>query len=255
MLRRFDAVVRSNLHLYGFLRSGAVFVCRYFLLEEGFSILKWISPNQDTVAIDVGSNDGTSIAMIHQLHPTRLIHSFDPVIPPKTRQSNSRFHNVALSDRNGQLNLFVPEIHNLKLTQYSSTSKEKIISQLIEDFRIKDDDIKFSEISSECLTLDSFKLNPFFLKIDVEGQEDLVLVGSRQTIEISKPIILVEIQTIKKYEQISKLMTSLDYFNLEWPQKSKTKNLKLLGTFRAAQNNYVWLPKNNSENWHFTRFK
>lgn len=46
--------------------------------------------------------------------------------------------------------------------------------------------------SVRMITLDSLKLSPDFLKIDVEGLEYDVLIGGKQTIQTHKPVIMVE---------------------------------------------------------------
>lgn len=57
---------------------------------------------------------------------------------------------------------------------------------------------------AELRTLDSFGFrNVSFIKIDVEGFEDQVLDGARQTIQRNRPAILIEIQGGQRYESAS----------------------------------------------------
>lgn len=56
----------------------------------------------------------------------------------------------------------------------------------------------------ELRSLDSFGFrNVSFIKIDVEGYEDHVLDGARQTIRRNRPVILIEIQGGQRYESAS----------------------------------------------------
>lgn len=56
----------------------------------------------------------------------------------------------------------------------------------------------------ELRSLDSFNFrNVSFVKIDVEGFEDQVLDGARQTIQRNRPAILIEIQGGQRYESAS----------------------------------------------------
>ena len=60
---------------------------------------------------------------------------------------------------------------------------------------------------AELRALDSFSFrNVSFIKIDVEGYEDHVLDGARETIQRNRPVILIEIQGGKTYETASPAM-------------------------------------------------
>ena len=52
--------------------------------------------------------------------------------------------------------------------------------------------LKIEKITVEIKTLDSFQLKPEFIKIDVEGFEYQVLLGSEETIKKNRPILLIE---------------------------------------------------------------
>ena len=252
MIRSLDSLIRSNLWVYDQLRKRAVFLCRYFLLEEGFSFLRHVDAQNGTVAIDIGSNDGTSIEMIRRLQPDTSIHAFDPIVEPRVAYKYQRvaFHNVALSEFEGELILYVPTIHHLQLTQYSSSDPRKVVSQLLGDFSIEQSEIVLSEVSSRSTRLDSMNLKPYFIKIDVEGHEESVLLGSLQTISRHRPVLLIELQSLEAYKSIEKLMKGMDYFNLRWPQRNQAKRLDEEGTYSRKMNNYLWLPIGTSPNWN-----
>jgi FkbM family methyltransferase len=187
--------------------------------------------------------------MIHKLQPAAPIYSFDPVIPPTKHYENVLFHNIALTDKPGTIKLYIPKVRRWALTQYASTDKEKISAQLMEDFDVLRSEIEFAEKESVSSTLDTFELNPYFIKIDVEGQEELVVKGAISTILESKPILLIEIQSYEAYRSMQRIMDKLDYFNLRWPQSTRSMSLTSTGCYSRKKNNYLWIPKSKSDNW------
>lgn len=245
-----DSSVRTNINLYLIARKTARFICRFVALEDGFNFLKFIRRQEGYIAIDVGSNDGTSIAMIHKYQKASVIHSFDPIQVTPVKSKLVTFHNYGLSESEALLNIFTPKINNNTLTQYSSDNKKQIIEQLKKDFKIKDEALGFSESMVKVTTIDALNLSPYFLKIDVEGHELKVLQGSIKTLIEHKPIILVEIQNLERYEEISKILTGIGYFNLFWPQNSKLKKFEATMGFLPNQNNYIWIPKSDGPSWN-----
>jgi FkbM family methyltransferase len=244
-----DSWVRSNLYLYIVVRKTARFICKFIALEDGFDFLKFIKRSQNYIALDVGSNDGTSIAMIYKYQKESVIHSFDPIQITPVKSKLVTFHNYGLSESEALLNIFTPKINNNTLTQYSSNNKEQIIEQLKIDFKFKNENLSFSESVVKVTTIDTLNLSPYFLKIDVEGHELQVLKGSVKTLIKHKPIVLVEIQNLERYKEISTILTGIGYFNLSWPQNSKLKKFEATMGFLPNQNNYIWIPKSDAPSW------
>lgn len=83
--------------------------------------------------------------------------------------------NIALSDRNGTLSLF--------------TSRKNSNSGSATAFKPEGFDV---ETQVECRTLDSLKLAPTFIKMDVQGAERLVLAGGVDTLARHSPGIMTE---------------------------------------------------------------
>jgi FkbM family methyltransferase len=67
---------------------------------------------------------------------------------------------------------------------------------------------------AEIRTLDSFDLNPQFIKADVEGMETFLLDGARATLKRSSPIIFYERDTIPTpgVPNVEDLLRELGYF-------------------------------------------
>lgn len=67
-------------------------------------------------------------------------------------------------------------------------------------------------IDVEVRTLDSMNIFPVgFMKIDVEGFEEKVLVGGRETILRNKPIMYIEDDRVDKSASLRRYITSLGY--------------------------------------------
>lgn len=103
-------------------------------------------------------------------------------------------------------------------------------------------------------TLDSLKIEPVFIKIDVEGAELSVLRGSMTTLRDSRPIVLVEILSVEIYEEISIFLRQLGYINLRPgfeidEQKAYFENYRFL----PATRNYLWLHPQGSSKWELKK--
>jgi hypothetical protein len=64
-------------------------------------------------------------------------------------------------------------------------------------------------------TLDSYELTDVdFIKIDVDGYEDLLLQGSQETLAINNPVINIEMKSSKRPEVVKvsqKILSDLGY--------------------------------------------
>lgn len=69
------------------------------------------------------------------------------------------------------------------------------------------------ELKCEVLTLDHYQLNPYFIKIDVQGLELQVLEDARKTIEKHQPIILIESANKQTREYLKQF--GYDYYSYE----------------------------------------
>ncbi len=136
---------------------------------------EWVD---NRVALDVGANAGTYAYHLSKL--TDVI-AFEP--NPRFRgrlgrlPRNVRVENVALSDRDGTATFRIPLMTNGSQADGWGTLED--VPGAI-------------SIAVPTRTLDSYNLDPGFIKIDVEGHEESVLYGALQTIRRSKPILLIE---------------------------------------------------------------
>ncbi|MEX2649708.1 MAG: FkbM family methyltransferase [Alphaproteobacteria bacterium] len=140
--------------------------------------------DRDKLALDVGSNIGLyTRAMVGH---AGAVHAFDPNQPLADliarRFPKAKSYNVALSDRCGTSILRFPEgsfsVATIERANPLPTNGRKLV-----------------EMTVQVRTLDSYAFhNVGFVKIDVEGHEEAVLRGAAETIRLSSPHLLIEIE-------------------------------------------------------------
>lgn len=150
-------------------------------LEDEMGLLQQLVP-KNSAALDIGANHGIYAYALSRLSPT--VHCFEPLAEccgyiRDHGAVNITVHNVALSDRAGELELHVPVIGGRAVYTRASLDRP---------------DGPFESRRVEVRTLDSYGLTGVgFIKIDVEGLEASVLRGARRTLETHHPNLLVEI--------------------------------------------------------------
>lgn len=254
--RGLQKFVRQNIYIYIAVRKFAPYICQYFELEDGFSFLSEIQFKSSAVAMDVGSNDGTSISLISKHIKGVRIECFDPVRSPiNLRQTNAQvfFNSFGLSETGGHSTIYIPVVKGTKITQYSSLLKDAMVSQMRHDLSLKEEDIQLVEQDVEFRRMDDLALCPFFIKVDVEGSELNVLRGGRSTLVKNLPIVLVEIQNSEIYDEIASFFKEIDYANYipNTSKKNRWIDVGLNSKFDIRYNNYLWLPNQPSPTWTY----
>jgi FkbM family methyltransferase len=157
-------------------------------------LIKQIVKRNDTV-IDIGANIGYFTILfaklvgnegaVYAFEPTNKYFKFlkDNVLINEL--SNVRIFNKGLSDKNGEMEIFIDDS--------SATIHQPIAS-----------DIKDKEII-RLMTLDEFVVEHDlkainFIKIDIDGHEPFVLDGAINSIRIFKPVIILEISHLHYYK-------------------------------------------------------
>lgn len=166
---------------------------------------------------DIGANIGNSALSVHFVQPTWTVVSFEPntALNPLYDRVRHEFHadgadfhlfNVGLGAAPGDIEFFMPRVGTwnvvgeasfdldhfrdphvaARLSSYSSTGEWKLLRTLLPIVRFDD----YSELKP---ILD--KIGPqddVFVKIDVEGFEENVLIGMTKFIESHKPVFMIE---------------------------------------------------------------
>jgi FkbM family methyltransferase len=203
----------------------------------------------------VGSNDGTSIRMFRRYFPSVKIIAIDPIAIPRFKLENVTLIKSALSEKEGSRTLVTPIVKGKQLTQYSSFYKEKMITQICSDMDLAEAEVSTIVNEVNFNTVDNLEIDPFFIKIDVEGAELEVLKGSLNVINKCNPVILVEIQNGNSYEAIKELLSDYGYINISSDEKSRKliskDSITPFLNFEEGTNNYVWINPSKPVSWYF----
>lgn len=137
-------------------------------------------------SVDAGANKGTYSYFMARL--SQHVYAFEPNpkmfdILKKTASNKITVSPIALSNRSGSATLRVPmSASGGYSNQGASLSATKVSG-------------RFAPVEVATQRLDEFNLkNIGFLKIDVEGFEQEVLEGGRETIGRDKPVLLIEME-------------------------------------------------------------
>jgi len=187
-------------------------------LEVDFDFIPkhhWILNYKFASIIDIGANRGQFAVRFRVLFPEAIIYSFEP-IPEVYAQLSKRFEfdtkfkafNLGLGNQTGTIDFFQNEfsdsssalpMKSLHKENFPNTAKEKQI-----------------QIQVECLdeVMKSISLsNSLLVKIDVQGFEEMVILGGEKTIK-SASVVIVEVSFYELYEDQV-------YFNTIYEQMQK----------------------------------
>jgi FkbM family methyltransferase len=138
----------------------------------------------DAVTVDVGANCGLYTRRLARL--SRQVHAFEPSqqmarLLRRTSARNVSIHEIALSDHDGDAELFIPQgddglVYGLASLEAHADPSAKTVSAQVPIARL--DAVINQDVA--------------FVKIDVEGHELNVLNGAVELLERCQPVFLVE---------------------------------------------------------------
>jgi FkbM family methyltransferase len=168
-------VVRGDTH-------HAVWCMTEGLVHDSFTaqmIRDTITRRNIKVACDIGANIGTLTRAMLDVCP--MVHAFEPYKPAveclRHNCPGAIIHHVALSDSGGMAII---------------NPQSNVSASFIERYDGRDSLDNIVALAS----LDTYRLEPGFIKIDVEGCEVAVLRGGAGTIRTHKPIMLIEVNQL-----------------------------------------------------------
>mgnify|MGYP001387617513 CR=1 FL=1 len=178
--------------------------------KDYYGLIKLVDIKNNRDFIDIGGNIGLSTIGFRQLGFTNRIIIFEPdkeycckkLHNLKKRISNIKLYKFGLSDKEERKTFYQAYFLGIKMHFLSSFDKKylkRIIYQVYYTFR------NLFKIKKQKLSLKKFdklniKVDPVFIKIDVEGFDHKVISGMLKTIKKYKPIILVELNKENFYQ-------------------------------------------------------
>jgi FkbM family methyltransferase len=158
----------------------------YFSGEPELRLLKQLCP-AGCVAVDAGANIGVYSYFLRKIAATVYAYEPNPELAAQLNRSlpGVRVRNVALSDREGFLQLHVP-VGPDNGTLHELASVAGHLTGPTVDYTV------------QTVTLDAEKLaNVGFIKVDVEQHEREVLRGSVDTLRRCRPVVMVEVYPLR----------------------------------------------------------
>ena len=199
--------------------------------KEFYHLLKFINHNNSIKCIDIGSNYGQSIISLSSIFKKISITSFEPLIQCKTTLLNLKkilkfvcpymdldLNFVGLGSENKDEIFYTPVSNKGASFDQEGTFKREIfnnkdtIKRIPSNFNLEKNVIKIK-------ILDDYNLKPDLIKIDVQGYEYEVILGSLETIKNSKPIIFIEIN-LESFDRVQNLLSKLDYKFLKYNENA-----------------------------------
>jgi len=162
---------------------------------------KWIQNMNIRTVIDVGAHKGESALQFHKLFPDARIFSFEPIHDcfielnsTMKNVPNFRSFNLALAENKGKLTIhrseFSPSSSLLKMAKLHKEAFPFSVDEIIETVDID----TLDNIASGLELVDNI-----LLKVDVQGYEDKVILGSTNVLSRIK-VIIIETSFYKLYE-------------------------------------------------------
>ena len=190
--------------------------------EKDFNALSLFNNKSSDIFIDIGSNRGESILsiivscknipVIHGFEPNKFI--YDKLNNKFGKLPSVNLNNLGMGNKTENKTLFVPFYRKWMFDGLSSFHYEFAQGWLKNRlWRYKESNLNIKEIECNIKVLDNFELNPFFIKIDVQGYEIEVLQGAKETIFKNKPIILIESITPNIINFLSELNYKFYFFS------------------------------------------
>jgi len=160
---------------------------------------------------------------LYTMLPDATVVSFEPnpTVFRKLQRLTRKFPRLTvipngLSDQTGDAELFVPVYNGNILTRLASFDYESAKNWLNSDHVLLFDPAKLTVSSKRLplIRLDDCRLQPDFIKIDVQGLEHRVLAGGLETIRTYRPVIMAE--AIRCRSDAHRIVEPLDYRLMEF---------------------------------------
>jgi FkbM family methyltransferase len=183
-----------------------------FLLphDKSYNALRhFIALKPGGLFLDVGANDGISALSFRRFDKDYRILSLEPnrLLEPsleKIKAGDPRFDYliVGAGSKSSHVRFHVPVYNGIVLHTFTSRSLEHAQSSLAKTFGGSvAAAATIDAVEGKIVCVDDLKVEPAIIKIDAEGFNYDVLLGAVETIERSRPFLMVEIEV----EEVDKM--------------------------------------------------
>lgn len=247
----FENLSRKFIIIYLILRYTFIKLFRGILFEKEANGFKLIKIKNNLNIIDVGANDGLSTSFLLKIFKKSKFHVFEPLKFDQSYLKNSQdnyinYYNFALGEKNSHNFINIPYIRlfyiiKFYLSAYSTISSNNVniyeINKSLKTF-IFYKSLKNKKIKIKIKKLDNFKIKADIIKLDVEGHEDQVIKGGKNTIKKYKPLLYIE----RPSKNIIKTLKKLNYLIYVFDIKKNSFN-KVQSISKKNRNYYFFNKK------------
>lgn len=195
--------------------------------------------------IDVGANTGFYSLLALCAHENNTVLGFEPDpnvlailrqnIELNSLSSRMKIEPIALSDKRGEAKLYIP-LQDHGLVESSSSLESGFKSEHSEEVTVPVDLLDNRITQSTTITL---------IKIDVEGHEKSMMMGGEATIELHRPIVIVELLDTADFKYFTDLKNRLNYRAVKLQHEKAVPEETMALDLEAW--NHVLVPE---EKWH-----
>ena len=206
MKKKLKRIARTLMTFFPFTKDAAYFAKRLLRtvisspVEEDFNVIDLFPDRESLLFLDIGTNQGAALDVFLRKSKHCRIYSYEPN-PYVFKKAYARFrsnprvklYNFGLGERNGTFKFYVPVYRGYEFDGWGSLSPDFDDSWLSETILFYDKKhLQIREMSCEIKRLDDLNVDPFFMKVDVQGAELAVVQGGEATIQRTHPVILLE---------------------------------------------------------------
>jgi FkbM family methyltransferase len=186
--------------------------------DSDFKALTEFELAAGALVLDIGANTGQAARSIFGVVPSIKLISFEPnpthwqaLEMLATKRPGFTFFGCALSDKESNMWLYCPVYRGCEFTPLASLDERAATTWLNEDtlFGFRSNDLTVNKELVEVKTLDSFMFTPSLIKIDVEGGSLGVLEGAVDTLQRSRPLLLIE--EVREADEVDVFLARRDY--------------------------------------------
>ena len=202
--------------------------------------------NKDLISIDIGMFRGVYSYLLSKYSKSVIGFEANPIMYKYLEQNlkkivkNIKIYNFALSNKESEVCIKIPLRNKSNLRSNFEDFYEGGLATIHQDNKLEGK--KLETFKTKCNMLDNFKFNDKigFIKIDVEGHEQLVLEGAVNTINKDMPNLLIEIEKKHRSDSIEKTFKYLSKLGYK-AYTYKNNKLNLLTDFNNQNSvNYIF---------------